>query len=247
MRNFGRDRGEIGAVERCVVIPGMRAIAEHAWVNVLVGKIVPLMLFLGLFRSAGITPAVVAALAWSLGVIAYQRAKGHRIAGLVILSIIGNTAKSIVAISTGSVIAYFIQPTISTTLVGTAFLVSVPLGLPLAERLVRDFCPFDERTSNEPAFQAFWPKLSLLWAGTSLINGGITLYLLLTQSITTFVIIKAFLGPTTTSFTIMAGLWWFKRSMDQAGVSVVLARKMHQATAPITGTPDLQPATVPVR
>lgn len=210
------------------MIPGLRAIAEHAWLNVLTGKIVPLILFLALFRTIGITPAVLAALAWSLGVVAHQRAKGHRIAGLIIMSIIGNTAKTIVAIATGSVIAYFIQPTISTTLIGTAFLVSVPMGLPLAERLVHDFCPFDEATSNEPAFKAFFPKLSILWAATSLLNGAITLYLLLTQSITTFVIIKAFLGPTTTSITLVAGLWLFRRSMREAGVHVVMARSMSQ-------------------
>jgi len=214
-----------------VVIPGLRAIFDHAWLNVLVGKIVPMLLFLALFKAIGITPAVLAALAWSLGVVAYQQTKGHRIAGLVILSIIGNTAKTIVAISTGSILAYFIQPTISTTLIGTAFLLSVPLGLPLAQRLVYDFCPFDEATTNEPAFNAFFPKLSLLWAATSLLNGAVTLYLLLTQSITSFVIIKSFLGPASTGATIAIGLWWFQRSMASQGVEVVLTRKVSRPAA----------------
>ncbi len=218
-------------MDRRIVIPGLRAIVSHSWVNVLTGKIVPLLIFLGLFSSVGITPAVLAALAWSLGLVAYQRAHGHRIAGLVILSIVGNTAKTIVALATGSVVAYFIQPTISTTLIGTAFLISVPLGFPLAERLVRDFCPFDEATNNEPAFAAFFPRLSLLWAATSLLNGGVTLYLLLTQSITNFLILKAFLGPATTTLTITVGLWWFQRSMNKAGIEVVLSRRVH--TAPV--------------
>lgn len=205
---------------------------SHAWVNVVTGKLVPLAIFLALFRTTGITAAVLAALAWSLGLVGYQRAKGHRIAGLVIMSIIGNTAKTIMALATGSVVAYFLQPTISTTLVGTAFLVSVPLGLPLAERLVRDFCPFDEATNQQPEFNAFFPRLSLLWAATSLLNGGVTLYLLLTQSITNFVIIKAFLGPTTTTMTIVIGLWWFRRTMNRAGIEVVLARRVG-ATTPV--------------
>ena len=215
---------------------------SHAWVNVVTGKLVPLAIFLVLFRATGITAAVLAALAWSLGVVGYQRAKGHRIAGLVIMSIIGNTAKTIIALATGSVVAYFLQPTISTTLVGTAFLVSVPLGLPLAERLVRDFCPFDEHTNQQPEFNDFFPRLSLLWAATSLLNGGVTLYLLLTQSITNFVIIKAFLGPTTTTLTIVIGLWWFRRTMNQAGIEVVLARRV-TSTAPVHATGGLLPVT----
>ena len=218
-------------MERRIVIPGLRAIVSHSWVNVVTGKMVPLFIFLALFHATGVTPAVLAALAWSLGLVAYQRAKGHRIAGLVVLSIVGNTAKTIVALATGSVVAYFIQPTISTTLIGTAFLISVPLGLPLAERLVRDFCPFDEATNNDPAFTAFFPRLSLLWAATSLLNGAVTLYLLLTQSITNFLILKAFLGPATTTLTIVIGLWWFQRSMTKAGVEVVLSRTVARGPA----------------
>ncbi len=213
-------------MDRRVTIPGLEAIARHSWVNVLVGKVIPLVIFLVGYGVAGLTPAVLASLAWSIGVVVHQRAKGHRVAGLVIMSIIGNTAKTIVAVLTGSVIAYFIQPTISTTLIGTAFLISVPMGLPLAERLVNDFCPFDDQTKNEPAFQAFFPKLSLLWAATSLLNGAVTLYLLLTQSVTSFVLIKSALGPATTTLTIVVGLWWFQRSMRDAGVEVVLTRRI---------------------
>lgn len=218
---------------------------SHAWLNVLVGKIAPLIIFLVLFRFTGVTAAVLAALAWSLGVVGYQRSRGHRIAGLVILSIVGNTAKTIIALATGSVVAYFIQPTISTTLIGTAFLLSVPLGLPLAERLVRDFCPIDEHTAAQPEFNAFFPRLSLLWAATSLLNGAVTLYLLLTQSITNFVLIKAFLGPTTTGITIVVGLWWFRRTMHRAGIEVVMARRISRAgSEPITALDPLVPIPI---
>lgn len=224
-------------MDRRIEIPGLRAIVSHAWVNVVTGKIVPLVIFLALFNWTGITAAVLTALAWSLGLVAYQRAHGHRIAGLVILSIVGNTAKTIVAVATGSVIAYFIQPTISTTLIGTAFLVSIPLGFPLAERLVHDFCPFDEATKNEPAFNAFFPRLSFLWGATSLLNGAVTLYLLLTQSITNFLILKAFLGPSTTTMTIVIGIWWFRRRMGEAGIEVVLARRIERAPASVSSLP----------
>lgn len=224
-------------MDRRIVIPGLRAIVAHAWVNVVTGKIVPLLIFLALFHWTGITAAVLAALAYSLGLVAYQRANGHRIAGLVILSIVGNTAKTIVALATGSVVAYFIQPTISTTLIGLAFMVSIPLGFPLAERLVKDFCPFDETTENEPAFAAFFPRLSFLWGATSLVNGGVTLYLLMTQSITNFLILKAFLGPVTTSMTIVIGIWWFRRRMADAGVDVVLARRIGTSSATVIPMP----------
>lgn len=232
-------------MDRRIVIPGLRAIISHSWVNVVTGKIVPLVIFLALFHWTGITAAVLTALAYSLGLVAYQRANGHRIAGLVILSIVGNTAKTIVALATGSIVAYFIQPTISTTLIGTAFLVSIPMGFPLAERLVRDFCPFDEATNNEPAFNAFFPRLSFLWGATSLLNGAVTLYLLMTQSITNFLILKAFLGPITTGLTIVVGIWWFRRRMSEAGIEVVLARRVEKTPAKVIPLQIPTSATAP--
>lgn len=206
-----------------VVIPGIRAILRHAWPTIIIGKVIPVVLFLGFFTYIGVTSAIVVALAWSLGVVAYQRMRGQRVAGLVLMSVIGNTAKTIVALLTGSLFVYFVQPTISTTLIGIAFLISVPLGFPMAERLIRDFCPFDEETSANPELNRFFSIASLLWAATSLLNGAVTLYLLLTQSVTSFVILKSFLGPATTGLTLVVGMLLFKIRMERAGVAVEFA------------------------
>ena len=58
-----------------------------------------------------------------------------------------------------------------------------------------------------------------------MINAAITVYLLMTQSITSFVLIKSFLGPTTTTITAAIGFVWFRRIMNRAGVQVVVAKR----------------------
>ncbi len=209
-----------------VVIPGIGAIIKHAWPTIIIGKVVPVVLFLACFTYIGVTSAILVALAWSLGVVAYQRAQGQRVAGLVLMSVIGNTAKTIVALLTGSLFVYFVQPTISTTLIGLAFLISVPLGFPMAERLICDFCPFDDETATNPELNRFFSIASLLWAATSLLNGAVTLYLLLTQSVTSFVILKSFLGPATTGLTLVVGMLLFRMRMERAGVKVVIAKQV---------------------
>ncbi len=209
-----------------VVIPGMGAIVRHAWPTIIIGKVIPVVLFLAFFSWVGVSSAIIVALAWSLGVVAYQRMKGERVAGLVLMSVIGNTAKTIVALLTGSLFVYFVQPTISTTLIGLAFLVSVPLGIPMAERLIKDFCPFDDETAANPELNRFFSIASLLWAATSLLNGAVTLYLLLTQSVTGFVILKSFLGPATTGLTLVVGMLLFKIRMERAGVNVIFANRV---------------------
>ncbi len=235
----------LGFVDNRVIIPTVRAIIGHAWLNVLLGKIVPTALFVFLFTMVGTTPAIVAALAWSFGVVGYQRATGQRVAGLVILAIIGNTAKTILALLTGSLLIYFAQPTISTVLIGLAFLVSIPLGKPLAERLVHDICPLDDFTANHPELRRFFPRLSALWAVSSLLNGGLTLYLLMSQSLTTFVVIKAFMGPGFTATTFAIAAVWFRLNMSRAGVSIVFASRVKPTPAPLTLQPHLAPALRP--
>lgn len=175
------------------------------------------MLFLGFLDLLGTTGALLAALGWSLAVIAYRMSTGKKVPGLVVLSAIGLAAKTALALATGSLVVYFLQPTITTALVGFAFLVSVPLKRPLAERLAHDFCPFDAETAEHPMLRLFFLRLSLLWAFTSLVNAGFTLWLLFTQDVTTFVLIKSFTGPTFTALTLGAAALWFRRRMNRSG------------------------------
>ncbi len=212
-----------------IVIPGVRAVVRHALPNILEGRVVPLVLFLGFLDLAGMTGALLAALAWSASSMIYRIATGRKVPGLVILSTIGLAAKTVLALATGSLVVYFLQPTISTALVGLGFLISVPIGQPLAGKLARDFLPFDPDTEEHPMLELFFLRLSLLWAVTSLLNASLTLWLLFTQSVTTFVVIKSFLGPLFTAVTLGIAAIWFRWRTRQAGLDLVFARSMPTA------------------
>ena len=109
----------------------------------------------------------------------------------------------------------------TTVFVGVAFLVSVPMGKPLARKLAYDVLPFDDRTKAHPLVQDFFTRLSLFWALTSLINASITVWLLLTQSTTTFVLVKSVLGPATGIVTIGTMLGWFRLKLARHGTPIV--------------------------
>ena len=70
--------------------------------------------------------------------------------------------------------------------------------------------------------------VSLWWAFTSMINFSITLWLLLSQSATTFVVVKSFLGPVTTSITLFVAFFWFRAMMARSGTEVVFAPRHHE-------------------
>jgi len=210
-------------------MPDLVSVARRAIPNVIVGKVIPVVLFVGLLEVGGTTWALLAALTWSMGAIGFQRYRGRRVPGLVLLSAVMLTAKTIAAIVSGNLVVYFIPPTITTALVGIAFLISVPLGAPLAGRLAEDFCPFDDETRNHPVLYHFFIRLSLVWAVTSLLDAGITLWLFMTQSTTTFVVAKSFMGPATTAITLGIGAIWFRAMLNRTGTEVKFAKSEPQA------------------
>lgn len=206
-----------------IVLPRIRDILRHATPNIVEAKLVPLLLFVGFLEIVGSLSALLVALGWSLATIVYRHATGRRVPGLVLLSALALLARTIAAVATGSMLVYFLQPTVSTVLVGVAFLVSIPLGTPLAQRLADDVFPFDTDTRDHPLIREFFLRLTVLWAVTSLINASITVWLLLTQSPTTFVLVKSFLGPLTTTVTLTLGVLWFRHRARRTGTTLVWA------------------------
>ncbi|HSJ91947.1 MAG TPA: VC0807 family protein [Ilumatobacter sp.] len=206
-----------------VVIPSIRAVLRHALPNVIEGKLVPLLIFIAFLELIGATWALVVALVWSLGAIAFRTATGRRVPGLIVLSATTLAARTVAALATGSMVVYFLQPTITTFVVGAAFLVSVPLGTPLARKLAYDVLPFDDDTKSHPLVERFFVRLSLSWAFTSLVNASITVWLLLTQTTTTFVVVKSVLGPITGAVTIGTMAVWFWISLSRSGTRIVWA------------------------
>jgi len=210
-------------VNEVLVLPNLRSVAKRAGHNLIEGKLIPLVVFLTFLALAGGTVAVLAALACSVACITFRVSTGRRVPGLVIVSAVGLAARTIAATATGSMVFYFLQPTVSTALIGAAFLLSVGFGRPLAERLAHDFCPFDEATADHPHLKQFFVRLSLLWSLTSMLNAALTLWLLLTQPVTTFIVIKSFVGPGFTTLTLMVAIGWFRVTTRGSGVRLVFA------------------------
>jgi hypothetical protein len=218
-------------VTNTLIIPNMRHSIRRAGHTMIEGKLMPLALFLAFLRIVGATGALCAALAWSLSTTGFRLATGRRVNALVLLSVIGLTARTILALLSGSVVVYFLQPTITTALVGAAFMISVPIGRPLAQRLAEDFCPLDPHTLYHPHTQRFFIRLSLLWSLASMVNAALTLWLLLTQSVTTFVLVKSCLGPAFTTVTVLIAYFGFHRALRRDGLRLHYNRHVPTETA----------------
>ncbi len=203
-------------------IPDLRTVLRHAAPRFVEGTLVPLVLFLVFLRFVGVWGAMVAGLAWVYALITLRVCTRRRVPGILMLGALTLTARTVIAILADSVVVYFLQPSLATMLIAAAFLLSVPLDRPLAGRLAADFCPLPDDMHANTHVRRFFRQISLLWAFVQTMNAGITIWLLFSQSLATFVIVRALMSPAVTIMAIVGSALWFKRSMARNGIHVRL-------------------------
>lgn len=167
------------------------AIARRAGVNLGLACAVPAAVFYTLFTLAGVWTAMVGVLAWSYGTLAWRALTGRRTSGLLVLTTVVLTCRTLIALAASSPFIYFLQPILTDCLIGTAFLVSLLAGRPLVARLAGDFYPIDAELAGRPAVRRLFRRLTLLWAVLAFGKAAMTLWLLLTQPLDMFVPVKA--------------------------------------------------------
>jgi intracellular septation protein A len=192
-------------------MPRLAALARHAAPHLLETTLIPLGLFYGGLQLFGLWAALLAALVWSYTSLLRRLVTRRRVPGMLMLGIAGLTARTALALATGSAFLYFLQPTVGTGLVATVFVGSVLLGRPLALRLAADFLPLPEALLARDGVRRFFQQLSLLWAAVFLANAGISLWLLVSQSLATFLWSRTVASLALTGLAIAVSTWWFRR------------------------------------
>ena len=171
--------------------PSLMTVIRRVSLSLLIAVVIPTVAFYGFFVVAGVWTAIVAALAWSYGAIAWRAVTGRRTSGLLILAAIlltGRTALSILADSTW---LYFLQPIISDGAVAVLFLLSLASARPMVARLAGDFYPMDHELAMRPRIRRLFWHLTVLWAVLGIAKATMTLWLLQSQSLETFLLVKS--------------------------------------------------------
>lgn len=194
--------------------------ARHALPNLVEASLIPLAVFYGALSLIGVWGALLATLGWSYAAIVRRLVTRKPLPGLLLLGAAGLTARTAVAALSGSVFVYFLQPTLTTVVVATVFLVSVPAGRPLAQRLAGDFCPLPETFVSSPPVRRFFARITVLWALVQLVNATLGIWLLVTQPVGTYVLARAASSWVLTGAAILASTLYFRHSMRRHGIAV---------------------------
>ena len=171
--------------------PRLRAVIRRVAASLFVACVVPATVFYASFRLYGVWFAIFAALTWSYGAIVWRAVTGRRTSGLLVLTASVMTVRTLVALLTDSTFLYFLQPIITDAAIGTVFLASAMTARPMVARLAGDFYPMDDELACRPGVRSLFRNLTLMWAGLAIAKAGFTLWLLLSQSVETFVLVKS--------------------------------------------------------
>ncbi|CAN5539417.1 hypothetical protein BH11ACT8_BH11ACT8_07590 [soil metagenome] len=200
--------------------PGLMAVLRRLAVSLSVAVVVPALLFYAVFVSLGLTSAILAALGWSYGAIAWRRLTHRPTSGLLVLTATVLTIRTVFTLSTGNTFVYFLQPVVSDGVVAVVFLLSLATARPLVSRLAADFYPMSEHTASHPRVRCLFWRLTLMWGGVCLLKGLVGYWLLESLSVSSFVLVKSSAMIAMTACAVVVTVWASARAMRHDGVLV---------------------------
>jgi hypothetical protein len=194
--------------------PGLRSLARQGLPAIFEGTIMPLAIFYSALWAIGMWGALIAALTWSYLAVIRRIVSKQPIPGLVLLGALALTFRTALALATGNVFIYFLQPSLGTALLGFAFLASMTADQPLVQRLARDFLPVSPDFFTNPFVRRFFMRISLLWAVVMLANAAVTTWMLFQLPVSVFVISKTGASVVMTGLAIAYSVLWFGRLLS---------------------------------
>jgi hypothetical protein len=177
--------------------PPLGTILRHLTLAILVANVIPSVLFYICLQLGNIWLALTSALMWCYGALAWRMSTGRAVSGLLVLTLIGLTGKTIFAFVSGSTYLYFMQPALTEVGVALLFAGSLLTARPLVARVAGDFYPMDDDLHSRPRIQQLFWRLTLLWAVIVGVKAAVSLWLLATVSTTTYATIKSVVAPST--------------------------------------------------
>jgi hypothetical protein len=170
--------------------PHLRAIIRHLSLSILMANVVPSVLFYLCMVVGNVWMALIAALCWCYGAMAWRLSTKRRTSGLLIITMVGLTAKTLLAFASGSTYVYFLQPAITDAFIAAMFLSSLTTARPVVARLAGDFYPMNADIAERPRIQRLFWNLTLFWAIIAFAKAVVTLWLLEEFPLVTFVAVK---------------------------------------------------------
>ena len=217
------------------------AVLRRGGPKILEASVAPAVLFYACLVFGSLGLAYITAVGWLYGCVARRVVRRQPVSQILVLSAIGISVRTAVAIGSGSTFMYFAQPILGTVVTAGVFLASLVGGRPLIGRLADDFWPVTPEMHANPSITSLFRGLTILWAGVNLATASITFVLLLWLPLSTFVVAKQLSGWVITLSAVALTIAWAHRTACSEGIVTRPARSGRRSSAPV-----LDPAVHPL-
>ncbi len=177
----------------------------------------PVVVFYVGWKLVGLTTGIVAATALTTAAYLWERRRARTgLAAAIGLSIV--LVQALVGLLAGSPKWYFAPPVIVNAVYGSAFLVSVLIGRPLAGVFAGETYPFPPEVKASATFRRVFSRVSLAWAGYLLARSALRLVALTRLSVEGFIVVNVVSGIPFTAGLMAWSIWYgvrgFRRSAE---------------------------------
>jgi hypothetical protein len=175
----------------------------------------PVAVFYGVWRAAGLGPAVVVTSVVGGAIVLWQVRRGYDIA-LAGVTCVFLVIQAVVALVAHSATVYLAQPVVLSALWGVAYLVSVAIGRPLIGAFARAWYPFPPEFRASAVYKREFGLQSIVWGVYCLLRASLRLWILLSSGVGGFLVVSTLTGTPILVALVFWGLWHARRTFGAA-------------------------------
>jgi len=191
---------------------------------------VPILLFIGVNRFAGLIWAIVAATAWSLMITIKRFRNGHPVGRFLPLVTAGIIARGVVGVVTDSEAVYFGIGIGIKVSIGLALIVSVLVSKNLLAIYAPRLFGFDTKITNKPVYQSAMNHIAFVVAFAEFASAAFDIWLFNNASVDGYLIIRFFVNWPFTTAVIIGSFLYLNRRLgklpDFPGLAALLEERL---------------------
>jgi hypothetical protein len=181
--------------------------------------VAPVLVFFGVWKTAGLGPAVVAStlVYLALGIVLLRRGRDLT---LIAVGAVFVVIQAIVGLVSHSATVYLAQPVVLSGLWSVAYFLSVAIGRPLIGVFANAWYPFPPWFRASAPYKREFALQSIVWGVYCLARAGLRLFVLLRSGVGGFVLISLVTGFPVFFALVLWGIWHARRVFSRLEVTV---------------------------
>jgi hypothetical protein len=181
--------------------------------------VAPVLVFFGVWKTAGLGPAVVAStlVYLALGIVLLRRGRDLT---LIAVGAVFVVIQAIVGLVSHSATVYLAQPVVLSGLWSVAYFLSVAIGRPLIGVFANVWYPFPPWFRASAPYKREFSLQSIVWGVYCLARAGLRLFVLLRSGVGGFVLISLVTGFPVFFALVLWGIWHARRVFSRLEVTV---------------------------